>query len=621
MTANGLAGSVLRMDLTQGRVRREPIEVDLVRAFLGGRGLNVARLLRELPIGMEPLAPEAPLLAGVGPLVGTSFPGGARFNISARSPQTRILGDSNAGGFFGPELRFAGFDQLVITGRAPRPVFLWIDDDRVSLEDARGLWGKDTVETTMAIQQELGSCDVQVAVVGPAAEHGVLFSGVFANLTRPAARTGMGAVMASKNLKAIAVRGTGEIRVADPGHFRECIARLNERILAHPEYEIRTRLGTTRLVEALQAIGGLPARHFQSGLFEAADDVSGQVIEERFKVRGKACFACTIPCSRYLLVDDPRFPKLRFEGPEYEPLAGFTARVGNADLPLALAAVDRCNRLGMDAISVSEVIAWVMELGQRGMLASAEADGLDLDFGCGETILALVEEISRREGFGDILADGVRAASHKLERGQELAMEVKGLELFQADVRAMKGYALGNAVASRGADHLRSEPWFEFSGDRDEAIKRYGIPEAADRLAWKGKGRLVAHFEEMAAISDALGVCKNTYNNMEVLDWEETAELLVAATGWPWIGEEVRRVGERIVNAERVLNARWGITRRDDRLPRRFLKEPAGPPDSPSAGSVVELGPMLEEYYSVRGWNLATGVPTAGKLQDLGLEG
>ena len=621
MTANGLAGSVLRADLSQGRVRREPTELDLVRAFLGGRGLNVARLLRELPAGVEPLAPEAPLLVGVGPLVGTSFPGGARFNVSGRSPQTGILGDSNVGGFFGPELKFAGFDQLVIAGRAPHPVFLWIDDDCVQFKDARGLWGMDTVQATTAIQQELGSCDIQVAVIGPAAENGVLFSGVFANLSRPAARTGMGTVMASKNLKAIAVRGTGEIRVADRARFRECISRLNERILAHPEYEIRTRLGTTRLVEALQAIGGLPTRHFQSGRFEAADAVSGEAIEQRFKVRAKACFACNIPCSRYIVVDDPRFPGLRFEGPEYEPLAGFTARVGNPDLPLALYAIDRCNRLGMDAISLTEVIAWAMELGERGLLSGADADGLDLGFGCGETILALLEKISRREGFGDLLADGVRTAAHRLGRGQEIAMEVKGLELFQADVRAMKGYALGNAVASRGADHLRAEPWFEFSGDHEEAIRRYGIPEAADRLAWKGKGRLVAHFEEMAAISDALGVCKNTYNNMEVLDWDETAELLVAATGRSWTGEEVRRVGERIVNAERVLNVRWGITRRDDSLPRRFLDEPAGPPDSPSAGSVVELGPMLEEYYGVRGWNSATGLPAPGKLHDLGLEG
>jgi aldehyde:ferredoxin oxidoreductase len=459
-----------------------------------------------------------------------------------------------------------------------------------------------------------------VAAIGPAAEHGVLFSGVFVNLTRPAARTGMGTVMASKYLKAIAVRGTGGIRVADPPHFRECIARLNERIFSHPEYEIRSRLGTTRLIKSLQAIGGLPTRHFQSGLFEATDVVSGETIEQRYKVRGKACFACNIPCSRYLDVDDLRFPNLRFEGPEYEPLAGFTARVGNANLPLALHAVDRCNRFGMDAISVTEMIAWVMELGQRGILGSAEADGLDLEFGNGETILALMEKIANREGFGDVLADGVRAASHKLGLGQDLAMEVKGLELFQADVRAMKGYALGNAVASRGADHLRSEPWFEFSGDTDEAIKRFGIPDVADRLAWKGKGKLVALFEEMAAISDALGVCKNTYNNMEVLDWDQTAELLTATTGWSWTGKDVQQVGERIVNAERLLNARWGITRRDDTLPSRFLEEPAGPPDSPSAGSIVELSLMLEEYYNVRGWNLATGLPTAAKLRELGLE-
>jgi len=219
--------------------------------------------------------------------------------------------------------------------------------------------------------------------------------------------------------------------------------------------------------------------------------------------------------------------------------------------------------------------------------------------------------------LGDVLAGGVRAAAQRLGVGGELAMEVKRLELFQADVRAMKGYGLGNAVASRGADHLRSEPWFEFSGDREEGVRRYGIADTADRLAWRGKGLLVKDFEEKAAVADALGVCKNIYNNMEVLDWDETAELLSAATGEAWTGELIRQAGERVVNTERMINARFGIDRRHDTLPKRFLTEPAGPVDSPSAGSVVELEPMLNEYYAARGWDLETGLPTADKLREL----
>ncbi len=587
--------------------------------FIGGRGLNMSVLWNATSPDIAPLDPRAPLVFAAGPLVGTSFPGGARFNVSGRSPQTGILGDSNAGGFFGPELRFAGIDQLILLGRAPQPSIVWIDDDAIQLLDGTAIWGLDTVEATRAVHDRVGDRNVQVAVVGPAAEHGVAFSGVFANLVRAAARTGMGTLMASKNLKAIAVRGTGGITVANPGRFKTAIDRLQNRILNHEEYATRVRLGTTQLITALQKIGGLPGRHFQETTYAAYNEVSGETIEAEHKLRSKGCFACSIPCSRYLEVNDPRFPGLRLEGPEYEPLAGFTVRIGVNDLPLALQAVDRCNRLGMDAISVSEVIAWAMECAERGQLPSSQTDGLDLRFGNGDVALALIEKIAARDGLGDTLADGVRMAAQRLGIGAELAMEVKGLELFQADPRAMKGYGLGNAVASRGADHLRSEPWFEFSGNEAEGIRRYGIAETSDRLAWRGKGLLVKDFEEKAAISDALGVCKNTYNNMEVLDWSETAELLEAATGVAWTGEDVRKVGERIVNQERLINARFGIDRCHDTLPDRFLEEPAGPTESPSAGSVVELDRMLDEYYAARGWDRETGLPLKDKLQELGI--
>ncbi|MFC2030432.1 aldehyde ferredoxin oxidoreductase family protein [Chloroflexota bacterium] len=622
MTPNyGYGGSILRVDLTEGTVDRAATEEHLVRGFLGGRGLNVKRLWDELPAHTDGLSPENLLVFGVGPLVGTTFPGGARFNVSAMSPQTGILGDSNAGGFFGPELKFAGYDQVILSGRAERPVYLWIEDDQVELRDAQDLWGLDVWESTAAILDDLGNHDVQVAAIGQGAENGVRFAGIFANLHRAAARTGMGTVMGSKNLKALAVRGTRGFPVADMARFHEIIERLDRVIYDHPEYEIRCRLGTTKLIKALNTIGGLPTRHFQHGRFEASDAVSGEAIEQRFKVKSKACFACTIPCSRFLQVDDPRFPGLRLEGPEFEPLAGFTARVGNSDLALGLKCVDLANRYGLDAISLSEVIAWAMECFQRGLLSADEADGLDLSWGNGETIMALIHSVAHRRGFGDLLADGVRVAADRLGRGsEEIALHAKGLEIFQADVRTIKAYALGNAVSSRGADHLRSEPWFEFSNDPDEGIRRYGMPETAFRLEYKGKGLVVKHFEEMAAISDAVGVCKNTYNNMEVLDWNATAELLEAATGWDMTGEEVRCIGERIVNLERLFIAREGITRRDDTLPRRFLEEPLPEGSGDSSGSVVELEPMLDEYYASRGWDLDIGLPTKAKLDELGLE-
>jgi aldehyde:ferredoxin oxidoreductase len=615
----GIGGRILRLDLGDGSRDILPTEETLVQLYLGGRGLNVKRLRDLLPPGIDPDSPGNLLLFGSGPLSGTPFPGGARFNISGLSPQTGILGDSNAGGFFGPEMKFAGYDQFVLSGRASQPVYLWVSDEKVELRDARGLWRKDVWETTAAIRGELGDEDVQVAAVGPGAENGVRFAGVFVNLVRAAARTGMGTVMAAKNLKAVAVRGTRLIAPADPIRLGDLVARLDERIRAHPEFEIRSRLGTTKLIKALNAIGALPTRHFQDGHFEAAEAVSGETIEALYKVKSKSCFACPIHCSRFLRVPDPRFPDLRLEGPEFEPLAGFTARVGNGDLALGLKCIDLANRYGLDAISLSEVIAWAMECVQRGILSRSEADGLDLRWGNGEAIIELIHKIARREGFGDFLADGVRKAAERLGRGSdEFALHGKGLEIFQADVRAIQAYGLGNAVSSRGADHLRSEPWFEFSGDAGEGIRRFGHAESAFRLKSKGKGLVVKHFEEMAAVSDATGICKNIFNNMEVLDWDETAEWLRAVTGLDFDGPAVRRVGERIVNLERLFNAARDIGRQDDNLPARFVREPLNARGE-SRGAVLDLEAMLDEYYQARGWDSRRGLPKPEKLKELGL--
>ncbi|MGE5653900.1 MAG: aldehyde ferredoxin oxidoreductase C-terminal domain-containing protein [Bacillota bacterium] len=427
--------------------------------------------------------------------------------------------------------------------------------------------------------------------------------------------------MAAKGLKAVCVRGRRAIRPAHPETFTRLLATIDQRVRDHAEYDARTLMGTTKLVHALNQAGCLATHHYQLGRFAAADQVSGEHLAEKYKLKNKGCAACNIPCSRFFAVSDGPQRGLKSEGPEFEGLAGFSSRVGIVDQATALKGVDLCNRLGMDVISVSECISFVMECYEKGYLSTSDCDGLELRFGNAEATLALIERIARREGLGDLLADGVRLAAERIGgAAREIAMHVKGLELFQADPRGLKAYALGNAVASRGGDHLRSEPSFEFSEDDARGEQLYGTADAAYRLRYRGKGRVVKHYEEWSALADCLEVCKNTIVNMEVLDFAGTAELLRAGTGAEWDAQMVQSACERLVNLERLFLVRQGLRRQDDRLPSRFLKEPLGPESGPSAGSVVELEAMLDEYYSARSWDLQTGVPTLAKLRSLGLE-
>ncbi len=614
----GYTGRILRVDLSRGTHQLQRLRSEDARRFLGGRGLNSHRLFEEVPPDADPMGEDNKLIIGVGPLTGTGISGAGRVTFTALSPQTGILGDANAGGFFGPELKFAGFDQVIIGGIASRPAFLLISDDGVQIRDAVHLQGLDVPSTQAAIRDDLQDQRVQVACIGPAAENGVRFAGIFCNVARAAARTGMGTVMAAKNLKAIAVRGAGAVRVADPGTFGDLMKTFNRELTEHPDYPVRVHMGTTKLVSALNGFGCLATRHFQTGRFDGADAVSGETLAERFKVKGKACYACNIPCSRHVRV--PGDDGFEMEGPEFEGLAGFSSRVGVDDLEAALRAADYCNRMGIDVISASEVISFMMELHETGIVSREECDGLDLTWGNAAAVMQLLQKIVRREGLGDVLADGVLPAAIRIGRGSEsLAMQVKGLEIFQADPRGIKAYALGVAVASRGGDHCRSEPSFEFTGSEEEALQRYGTVDASHRLRPGGKGLVVKEAEELAAMADSLTLCKNTVVNMEAVNYESGAALLQAVTGSRWDAEHLERACERIVNIERLYLVRAGISSSDDRLPSRFTQEPLPPDSGPSAGSKVELDQMLEEYYRVRGWDPETGRPTPETLSRLGL--
>lgn len=612
----GYCGRILRADLSSGHFSEEPLDMDMARKFIGGRGFNVLRLWQEIPTGLSGLDPQNPLAFGVGPMNGTSFPGSGRFNVSAMSPQTGILGDSNAGGFFGPELKFAGYDQIIITGKAQEPCFLWLGPEGPQLMPAGDLMGRDVWEVQTEIIRMIGDTRTQVASTGPAADRGVKFSGVFTNLVRAAARTGMGAVMASKNLKAVAVRGMNPLPVARPLEFSSLVSDLNRAIQEHDQYGSRCQLGTTRLVSILQEMGCLGTRHYQSGRFPGFKEVSGERLAERFKLKSKACFSCPIPCSRFIDTGT-----LATEGPEFEGLGGFTAMTGSDDLEGALRAIDLCNRYGMDVIAVSEAISFLMECFQEGLISEADCDGLAPRWGDTEFTLDMIHKIARREGIGDVFADGIREAARRLgPHTEHLAMHVKGLEFFKADPRGIKGYALGVAVASRGGDHLRAEPMFEFTGQEEAARKLYGHPEAAYPREYLGKGRLVKDFEERCALSDCWNACKNTLVNMEVLPFDLAAKFYQAATGMDMTGEELRTSAERVCNLERLFICREGITRKDDRLPPRFLDEPLPEDSGPSAGQVVELEPMLDEYYKARGWDVKTGIPLEETLRRLALD-
>ena len=617
----GYCNKVLRINLTDESYKIEDLPKEYIRDYIGGRGFNMKRLYDEVPPNIDPLGENNKIIIGVGPLSGTLFPGSARVNFSAKSPQTNGLGDSNAGGFFGAELKFAGFDQVIIEGKSKNMIYAFIHNGAVSFHSAKVIAGKDVFDTQRMILEELGDRRVQVACVGPAAENGVKYSGIFCNLVRAAARTGMGAVLASKNVKAIAVRGDLDLKAANPDEFIRILNDVDAEIYNHYEYETRKLLGTTKLVNALNEAGCLATRHYQTGRFEKAEEVSGEHLAEKYKKKSKACFSCTIPCSRFYEIKNGKYKGLKSEGPEFEGLAGFSSRVGIGDIEASLKGVDLCNRYGMDVISVSECISFAMELYELGIISRKDTDGMDLTWGNIESVLDLITKIAYRKGFGDVLADGVVKASEKIGRGsQKYAMHVKGLEIFQADPRGIKGYALGVAVASRGGDHLRSEPSFEFTEDAEEGIRRFGTAESAFRLEYKGKGKVVKYFEERSALADCLNVCKNTITNMEILPFEQSADMLTALTGINFTKEQLQKSAERIINLERAYVVRCGMRRSDDTLPERFIKEPLPRECGTSAGSVVELEPMLDEYYISRNWDVKTGIPTKEKLKELDLE-
>ncbi|RJQ57672.1 MAG: aldehyde ferredoxin oxidoreductase [Desulfobacteraceae bacterium] len=619
----GWAGKILEVDLTDRKIEKKDLSEHLAHRYLGQAGINARLLYERTSAATHPYDPAAPLFFGVGPLGGTLAPCSGRFTVTFKSPLTGVFGDSNCGGHFGPELKMAGYDHVIITGKADRPVYLWIDNDRVEIRDAGALWGKNTWETDESIKDDVGERTAQVACIGPAGENLVRFAAIICNRARAAARCGPGAVMGSKNLKAIAVRGDRGIRVADRSAFQDATEEALQAILADPLYENAKTYGTLAITGLAQNLGFLPTRNFQQSTFAGADKLKGEVFLERYGTKHKGCYNCPVSCSRFYQVSGGPYASTRGEGPEYESVTALGAKCGNDNFDAILHANTLCNQLGLDTISAGNTIAWAMECREKGILTENQIDGLDLVFGNDAAMVELLKRIAAREGIGGLLADGPFIASRKLG-GTDFVIQSKGLDYPAVDIRGTKGMALSFAVSPRGGDHLKGLPLYEVAPEiyADDILREIGI-EAGGRywLRYDTKAKLMRWHENWHCVVDSLGLCKLEGIALKPLLPIHFQRMLSAATGWDISVQELERIGDRIWNVERLFNVREGKTRKDDLPPRRLLEEPIS--TGPARGEQLErerYEAMLTEYYLLRGWSPETGIPTKEKRIELGLE-
>jgi aldehyde:ferredoxin oxidoreductase len=619
----GYAGKCLYVDLTSGKIETREYDKALAENYLGGNGFGTRLLWENVGPEVDALAPENLLIFSTGPLCGTIVPNPGRMEVIGKSPLTGIYGDANTGGFLGPEFKFAGWDAVVITGQSPRPVYLAIADNQVELRDASHLWGLTTSQTENAIRQAWGDPRVKTATIGPAGENLVRFAGIQITPQRSAARCGLGAVMGSKRLKAIAVRGHGPIRVADPHRLHKVAIALHKRLRANPIFPAVHAHGTPGIVSLMDALGRFPTQNFRMGSFSYVDRINADTLRARAFVRDLACFGCPVACDKLYCVPDGPYAETALRSVEYETVNALGACIWNANLDALLAANRLCDELGLDTISAGRVISFAMELWDEEILNLDDTGGLALYWGDMDTVLPLLRMIAYREGFGNLLAEGVRRAAQTIGRGAErYAMHVKGMEIAAQDGRAQKSMGLAHVTSTRGADHLKAFPVIDETGYPDEGRRRYGeqyLPDIVQPLATKHKAFLVKDGEDFGAVVDSVGMCKSggTFVLAEIY-WPDIAAALEAATGMEMPVEQLQRIGERIYNLQRCYNALHGITRADDKLPRRFSEEAS--PSGNAKGQTIDIEPMLEEYYQLRGWDAETGWPTAKKLRELGLE-
>jgi len=605
----GYAGKILYVDLTTGKTRTEKLSEDDAKKYIGGIGLGMKLYLSNSKAGVNPLSSENPLVLALGPVSGTMFPtGGNGHAFISKSPETGGVGEAVSHGTFGAELKRAGYDAVILTGKAEKPVYLWIDDDAIQLLDASNVWGKSPFETEDAIKGEIGDYYVRVASIGLAGEKQSKIACIINEKTRAAGRTGLGAVMGSKNLKAIAVRGTNDIVVAKPEEFIEMVKEFHERMKGPAAQKYRT-LGTAGNLLIQNSLFCLPTRNGNNAYFENAERVSGEALNDRYIAKIIACNSCAMRCEHEAVVHEGPY-KGTLARMEYDNIWALGPNCGVDKLDAIIKAAELCNYYGLDATSTGVAISFLMDCHENGILSHEELDGIDAHFGNADALVQLVEKIGTREGIGDILADGVKVAAEKIGKNSiKLAQQIKGLEVPGYDLRCLKTTASSFAVSFRGADHNRSGAYsMELKGK-------------VDRLkAEKGRGKLVKDAEDIYALIDSLIICKNAKGTL-YKKIEEMAKLYNLVTGIEMTAEQLGIAAERISTTAKLINIREGFGRKDDTLPWKVMNQPITE-EGPAKGAVVtqeELDLLLDDYYQARGWN-ADGIPTKDTLQKLGLE-
>ncbi len=610
---NGFMGKLLRVNLTSSTISDEPLRQDDAEMFLGGSGLATKYLFDELEPGVDPLGPENKLIIMTGPLTGTISPSSGRYSAVTKSPLTGFWGSSNSGGHWGRHLKKTGFDGIIIEGMASKPVNLIIDDDKVELRDAEGTWGKGVKDTTKQLKEELGK-RFNISCIGIGGENQVKYAAIMNDIDRTLGRCGFGAVMGSKKLKAIAVAGTSKIAVAQKEEFKEAVKTAADYI---KESLLKITLevyGTNMVLDLVNVKGGLPTRNWQSGSCTYADDINGPAINEKILVGKTACFACPIACGRLSEVKSGKY-KCKGEGPEYESVGALGSMCDVSDLEAITYAHLLCNDLGLDTVSTGSSIAFAMECYEKEILTKAQTDGLELKFGDADLMIELIKKIAKREGIGDLLAEGTKRVSEKLGKDSErFAMHVKGLELAAYDCRATKITGLAFCTANRGGDHITGYIQGPTFMDIPLLVVENSVIEDA-RVENPEEAKIVKDLEDALTVFDAVGVCK--FMGMALMA-EDITPIIASATGWDFDVATFRKAGERIYNLARLFNVREGCTRADDTLPKRLLEEPLA--DGPAEGLVVDLEPLLDAYYDFRGWDKVTGKPTPEVLKELGLD-
>ena len=592
-------GRLLHVDLSSSKVTDMKLDAELAKSFIGGRGIGIKLLYDLAPSGIEPLSPENPLIMMTGPCTGTLAPFSAFYSVTTKSPLTGTCCSSHAGGHFGAELKFSGVDGIIFTGKSSRPCYLHISDGAAELVHEMNIWGLDAHQTHDFLEEKHPG--VKIACVGQGGENLVSFASIVSDRDRMAARGGVGAVMASKMLKAVAVRGDRLVKVSDGKGLAEISNRVMP--LAKEKGKGLHKYGTPQVTAITNEAGVLPTRNFQRGNFEGAESIEAEALVEKHKFRDKGCFACQIGCSKI-----NRAGEFALEGPEYETIFSLGSNCGNEDLGKIIEANLLCNRYGIDTITTGNVLAFSFELYERGIISREDTGGLELTWGNGDAMVELIHRIARREGFGAILAEGVKRAAEKIGRGAEnYAVHVKGLEPAGYDPRGVKGMALAYGTSSRGACHLRAQTYTVelFQG-------------AMDPLTLVGKAQLTKDLQDVAAVLDSMTMCKfgSRYSFGNSLD--SLAEVLRTVTGFEINGAELKKIGEQTYNLERMFNLRNGFSKVDDMLPNRFFEKLPYGEEKFHVLAKEDYINALEEYYALRGWS-SDGKPTLEKAKELGL--